>query len=94
MASTDAEMADNQHHDYVNQATVRLTLLAALDHWEKGNCDCCAPTVLDDGIDEIGYEVALWERFRKFGIELAQTAQNVIDGESVEPPSPSVAEEV
>lgn len=81
MSRETTELAENQHHDYVNAESVRVALLAALDHWEKGNCDCCAPAVLGDAIDRIGYEIPLWERFRRLGIELAQTAQNVIDGE-------------
>jgi hypothetical protein len=73
--------AENQHHDYVNAESARIAVVAALDQWEKANCDCCAPSMLDEAIDRIGYEVSFWERLRHFGIDLAQTAQNVIDGE-------------
>jgi hypothetical protein len=70
-------------HDaaYVNAETVRLTLAAALDHWERASCDCCAPAVIDEAFDRIGYDVAYWERLRHFGIELAKTADNAIDAE-------------
>lgn len=74
------EMAENQHYETVNPASVRIALVAALDQWEKSGCDCCSPTVADDALDGWG-DVALWERMRRFGIELAHTAQNVIDME-------------
>ncbi len=79
----DSELT-NQHHDYVNAESVRISLLAALDHWEKSACDCCSPTVLDEGLDKIGYDSALWDRLRRFGIDVAQTAQNVVDHEREE----------
>jgi hypothetical protein len=76
------EMAPNQHDPAVNAESTRLALIAALDYWEKAACGCCAPTVLDDAIDRIGYEAEFWARMRHFAIELAQVAQNVIDEES------------
>jgi len=75
--------AANQHDDAINAESTRVMLLRMLRYWEIAGCDCCSPTVLDDAIDKIGYDVALWERMRHFAIELAQVAQNVIDGEAL-----------
>jgi hypothetical protein len=80
--SNGAELAPNQHDPAVNPASTRIALVAALDYWEKAGCDCCSPTVLDDALDAIGYEIAYWERMRRFAIELAGTAQNIIDNEA------------
>jgi hypothetical protein len=81
---SDIELAENQHHDYVNPESTRIALVAALDQWEKADCEDCSPTVLDEAMDRIGYEIAFWERLRRFGIALAQTAQNVIENEERE----------
>lgn len=80
--SDGVELAPNQHDPAIDAESTRVALLAALDYWERAACECCAPTVLDDAIDRIGYEVPLWERMRRFGIALAQTAQNVLDEEA------------
>lgn len=77
-----SEMAPNQHDPVVNTESTQIALVAALYCWEKAACDCCTPTVLDDAIDRIGVDAEFWARMRRFAIELAQTAQNVIDGEA------------
>jgi hypothetical protein len=74
--------APNQHDPGWSRESVSSFLYQALSAWEAGGCDCCSPTVLDDAIDELGYDPEMWARFRRFGIELAQTAQSVIDDEA------------
>jgi len=76
-----SEREPNQHYPGVGAGHVRDALDHALDRWEKAGCDCCSPTVLDVAVDLLGYERVYWERMRHFAVELAQTAQNVIDTE-------------
>lgn len=76
------DLAPNQHDPTVNAFSTRVALAAALDYWEKAGCGCCVPSILDDAFDALGYDVAYWERMRHFAVELAQTAQYVIDSET------------
>lgn len=75
-----------QHHEAVDAHAMRTALVTVLVSWERAGCDCCSPSVLDDALDLLGYDVATWERIRHFAIELVQTAQNVIDAETTASP--------
>lgn len=73
-------LAPNQHDPRWSAETVHAAILAALEAWEAGGCECCCPTVLDHALD--GITVDQWERMRRWGLEMAMGAQWQIDEEA------------
>lgn len=68
----------NQHHPDVTQESVAAAVLSFVDQWERGGCECCSPTVLEDAFDTFDY-AALGARFRRVGIALAQAGEHMCE---------------
>jgi hypothetical protein len=70
-------MRDNQHHEDVTRESVAAAILAFVDQWERGGCECCSPTVLDDAFDDVlgPDDGELGARLRRAGIALAQAGE-------------------
>lgn len=73
------DLLTNQHHEDVTRDSVRAALLTFLDQWERGGCDDCGPSILDEALEDIETEVEYAQAMRRIGVELAQTGQNMLD---------------